>query len=395
VSSVAVRQEVTRREAEPVAKLFADYSERLLGYCQRWLGNRSEAEDAVQTTFLYAHRALQRGVVPESEAAWLFTIAKNVCRWQHRTGSRHPTVAGDLDLDDLAHPESFEEENRDLLRELDAALAAIPERQRDALLLREWRGLSCPEIASQLHMSAPATHALLTRARRSLASAMTAARPVVCLDFGGLLLQFRRLLAGTSAKVATTAVVVVGVGVTGVAVQRTLDADRPAARTPAPAVRSAGFDQSGPIVNSGPGPQVATQRRGAVTPSSGGTPRADRGSTRAWTAPAVATRADTKIEVPAVETRSGQVAPGTPVRSASVPVLPDPEGLPDLTDEVPPLPLPVEAPPLPEIELPSEVLPPDLAAPPLPEVQGAPDVEVSLPPPVSGVPDDVLPGLLP
>jgi RNA polymerase sigma-70 factor (ECF subfamily) len=201
--------------------LFEAYAERLFGYCLKRLGCRSEAEDAVQTTFLYAHRALLRGVTPRSEGAWLYTIAKNVCRWQQRTASRRAPQAA-LDPDTL--PAEVAELDSELLRDLDDALASLPERQRQAILLREWRGLSGSEVGSALELSESATHALLTRARRSLAAALTTAgrRPVLGLDFGSLVLNLRSLLVGSGAKAAATAVAIAGVGATGYTVERAL-----------------------------------------------------------------------------------------------------------------------------------------------------------------------------
>jgi RNA polymerase sigma-70 factor (ECF subfamily) len=55
--------------------LFERYARPLERFCLRELGTREEAEDAVQTTFLNAHRAFQRGVRPELEAAWLYAIS--------------------------------------------------------------------------------------------------------------------------------------------------------------------------------------------------------------------------------------------------------------------------------------------------------------------------------
>jgi RNA polymerase sigma factor (sigma-70 family) len=393
VSSVAVRRVAPRRserrDTEPVARLFAVYSDRLLRFCQLRLGDRSDAEDAVQTTFLCAHRALQRGVVPESEAAWLFTIAKNVCRWQQRTSSRRATISRDLDVEALAQPEGVGEEDGDLLRELDAALAAIPERQRRALLLREWRGLSCPEIASRLDMSAPATHALLTRARRSLASALTATRPVVCLDFGALLLQFRRLLLGTSAKVATTTVVAVGVGVGGVSFERSLDTDGPLQSTPVPALVGAGNDEGrskasyqlqGVLVRTSAHSAPLRPAQPAVNGPGG------HGST-GQRVEAVLPHGRKVGDATGATTSSGSASP-VPERSQplkTVPV-PDPALVPELS---------VELPPVPEIEPPPEVPPPDAEVPPLPDLPGTPDVELSLPAPLPDVSVTGLPDLLP
>ncbi len=206
------------------ARLFEAHSERLLGYCLGQLGSRAEAEDAVQTTFVYALRALRRGVVPENEAAWLTTIAKNVCHWQRRTLARRGPLSADLDLDTiaLARPEPDEE---GLLFGLEDALASIPEKQREALLLREWRGLAPREIATELGISGPATHALLTRARHSLARALTLpARPAAGIAW--LVFELRShvkaLFGGASAKAAVAGVAIVSVGAGGVVAERTL-----------------------------------------------------------------------------------------------------------------------------------------------------------------------------
>ena len=269
MTSVALRPEPRTTQgdtAENAAteRLFEEHSGRLLAYCSGQLGSRSEAEDAVQTTFLYALRALRRGVVPECKAAWLTKIAKNVCNWQRRTRDRRGPLASDIDLDTIgvARAEGDEE---GVLEGLDDALASMPENQRKAIVLREWRGVAPREIATQLGMSAPATHALLTRARRSLADALTVARrPVLGLAWLAIELRshVKALLGGVSAKATATAVAV-GVamaGAGGLAVEKSLSepkapqvpvqaldrqargplANAPAVRAPRPSVRVSG-----------------------------------------------------------------------------------------------------------------------------------------------------------
>jgi RNA polymerase sigma factor (sigma-70 family) len=218
------------RSATEAGLLFERYSDRILAYCLHALRDRGEAEDAVQTTFLQAHRALKRGVSPEHEFAWLHTIAKNVCRTQKRTAARRAVVTG-VDLDAL--PGRGDAADGEALLGLGDALAAMPEGQRRALLLREWQGLSSREVASQLGMSAPATYALLTRARRSFERALTTVRrgPVLGLNLGPLLLRFKALAGGGAAKVATTTAVVTAVAVGGVTSERAL-AERPDGASP-------------------------------------------------------------------------------------------------------------------------------------------------------------------
>jgi RNA polymerase sigma factor (sigma-70 family) len=199
--------------------LYERYSARILAYCLHALRDRGEAEDAVQTTFLQAHRALARGTTPEHEFAWLHTIAKNVCRVQKRTAARRAVVTGvDLDMFPAGGGEVGENER---LRGLGDALASIPETQRRALLMREWHGLSSAEVASRMGMSAPATYALLKRARRSLADALTTVkgRSALGLNVWPLLLRLKGLFAGGTAKVATSAAAVVAVAASGVAIE--------------------------------------------------------------------------------------------------------------------------------------------------------------------------------
>ena len=71
-----------------VQTLYERHADRVLAYCTYHLRDRNEAEDALQTTFMHALRALQRGVVPEIELAWLLSIARNVCLTRWNTNRR-------------------------------------------------------------------------------------------------------------------------------------------------------------------------------------------------------------------------------------------------------------------------------------------------------------------
>src|SRR6266566_7412206 len=124
------------------ARLYERHYRRVLSYCLWRLGKREDAEDAAQTTFLNAHRALSGGTTPESESSWLLTIANNVClaRWRSQK-CRPPEVA--------AEPEALAahaapEHDHELVGHLQAALAGLPEVQRRAFVLREWQGSPTP-----------------------------------------------------------------------------------------------------------------------------------------------------------------------------------------------------------------------------------------------------------
>jgi len=159
----------TPQEADHAGALYQEYSDRILGYCLRRLPSREEAEDAVQHTFLNAFRGLRQGVVPRSDAAWLFKIAENVCRERRRSAWRRGRIETVQDPEGLAGLAAAPQPSHDELAGLADALAELPPNQQRAILLREWQGLSYREIAAQLGLTEAAVETLLFRARRSLA----------------------------------------------------------------------------------------------------------------------------------------------------------------------------------------------------------------------------------
>jgi RNA polymerase sigma factor (sigma-70 family) len=193
--------------AEGARLLYERYYDRVFGYCLYQLGSREEAEDAAQTTFLWAFRALRRGVVPRAEDSWLFAIAKNACRARHRARGRKRQREISSDPVVLADISPAPTRQHDELVGLEDALARLPEPQRRAILLREWRGLSYREIAAELDISGAAVETLIFRARRSLAELLNG-KPApkrarrFAFDFGSLGLALKALLGGTSAKLA-------------------------------------------------------------------------------------------------------------------------------------------------------------------------------------------------
>jgi RNA polymerase sigma-70 factor, ECF subfamily len=157
--------------ADATRLLYERHSSRIFGFCLSRLGSREEAEDAVQTTFLNAQRGLGRGVVPDYELAWLFKIAQNVCHNRHQSARRRGRVEATHDLDALQDVLATPERGSSVsLADLTRALSGVPERQRRALLLREFQGLSYEEISVELDVSVAAVETLIFRARRSVAA---------------------------------------------------------------------------------------------------------------------------------------------------------------------------------------------------------------------------------
>jgi RNA polymerase sigma factor (sigma-70 family) len=187
-----------------LAGLYERHADRVFGYCLKWLRSREEAEDAVQTTFLYAMRGLRRGVTPVFEPAWILAIARNVCL--NRTASaRRRSV-------EIAHDPHVLEECAsaspaiDDLEGIAEALAELTELQRRAILMREWQGLSYKEIAEELQLSQSAVETLIFRARRALAARLRGAAsflPWVKSIGGGA--GAAKIVAGVTAVAVTAA----------------------------------------------------------------------------------------------------------------------------------------------------------------------------------------------
>ena len=215
-----VQEMAARNPADAAARLYSLYRRRVQEYCAGQLRERQEADDAMQSTFLYAYTLLQRGVVPRRPLPWLYAIAHNVCRTRRRALKLRGRVESGVDLDTLHETVGRNDEQHDDLDELGGALTALPATQRKALLLREWKGLSYAEIATQLGITSSAVEALLFRARRNLARGMqrTTARVASAVNGVILLRGVRRLLPFSGSGKATATAMALGVVATGAAV---------------------------------------------------------------------------------------------------------------------------------------------------------------------------------
>lgn len=153
------------RASRAVDDLYRAHAGEVFRYAYAMLGNRADAEDVTQTTFINAMRALERGDRPLKPSNWLITITHNIVRQRFRQQQARPAEV-ELDYDVV-----FEEAQHDgpSTEELVRALQRIPPAQRAALVMRELEGRSYKEIESILDTTTGALETLLFRARRSLA----------------------------------------------------------------------------------------------------------------------------------------------------------------------------------------------------------------------------------
>jgi RNA polymerase sigma-70 factor, ECF subfamily len=217
VATVPTIGRADRATAQPVSPdahaeaLYERLYDRVYRYCLYQLGTPEEAEDAAQVTFVQALRGLRGGVVPRFDAGWVFAIAKNVCieRYQSRGRRRNREVLLDPSLLESASV-AGEPHNEEVGR-LREALTHLPKAQREAVLLREWRGLSYREVAAEMRLSLSAVETLIFRARRSLAQQLTdepdTKRTQLAHGFalGPLAAGLKAAAGGSAAKLAATA----------------------------------------------------------------------------------------------------------------------------------------------------------------------------------------------
>jgi len=178
---------------------------RLFSLGLRFCGDREEARDLVQETFLQAFRKWDQFEGRARASTWLYTIASRVCQRFHRKRSGEPERLESLDelLPFGSGPMAVAPSPQDepLARELrteareqaEAAIASLPLAFRMPLVLKEIAGLSLVEVAAVLGLKEATVKTRLHRARLRVRKALEAAlprRPVppviyskqVCLD---------------------------------------------------------------------------------------------------------------------------------------------------------------------------------------------------------------------
>jgi RNA polymerase sigma factor (sigma-70 family) len=146
------------------AAIYRRHHQALYRYCRSILHNAQEAEDALQNTMLSALRALPGEQRQISLRPWLFRVAHNeaISMLRSRSPDASIDVAGAIasDHDDPAV--------RERLQALIGDLAALPQRQRSALVMRELNGLSYKEVGAAVDASEAAAKQLVYEARTAL-----------------------------------------------------------------------------------------------------------------------------------------------------------------------------------------------------------------------------------
>ena len=155
---------------------------RVLGYAARILGDRAEAEDVAQEAMLRLWRISGEWRQGEAKVTtWLYRVVTNLCTDRLRKRRW-------VDIDAIPEPPDgaasaqagLEEAERQAA--LSNALQQLPERQRQAVVLRHIEGLANPEIAAVMDIGVEAVESLTARGKRALAAALAARREELGYD---------------------------------------------------------------------------------------------------------------------------------------------------------------------------------------------------------------------
>jgi RNA polymerase sigma-70 factor (ECF subfamily) len=150
---------------------------RVMGYAARMLGgDRAEAEDVAQETMLRLWRMAPEWRQGETKVTtWAYRVATNLCIDRQRTRARRGQVALDAVPDPADDGPSAEGrlQEAERLAALEAALADLPDRQRQAVVLRHIEGLTNPEIAAVMEIGIEAVESLTARGKRALAAILS------------------------------------------------------------------------------------------------------------------------------------------------------------------------------------------------------------------------------
>jgi RNA polymerase sigma-70 factor (ECF subfamily) len=178
---VRLMLQVRDDSAAAFEELVLRYQNRLIAVLEHLVRRRDQAEDLAQDVFLRVYRARKSYVPGAKFSTWLFTIANNAASNALRSRTRrrevnvapHSDASGTLSLEHMAQAASHlmparQFDKAEMAQVVRLAMESLNERQRTALLLSKFEGMSYEDIAQTMGMSMKAIKSLLSRARGNL-----------------------------------------------------------------------------------------------------------------------------------------------------------------------------------------------------------------------------------
>jgi RNA polymerase sigma-70 factor (ECF subfamily) len=168
---------VGRGEPAAVQALVARKLPRMLALARRMLGDAGEAEDVAQEVFVRAWKQAPKWTPGAGKFdTWMHRVALNLCYDRLRRRREQPMAEPPEQVDPSPGAERGLQD-MDVSRKVEAAVAALPERQREAVVLCHYQELTNIEAAALMGVSVEALESLLSRGRRALRAALADMAP--------------------------------------------------------------------------------------------------------------------------------------------------------------------------------------------------------------------------
>jgi RNA polymerase sigma-70 factor, ECF subfamily len=172
------------QEQEAFGQLLDRHAATIVNLGYRMVGNRSEAEDLAQETFLAAYKALSTFRADSKFSTWLYRIATNKCKdWLRVKRPGHGQY--DLDADESLDLYVTEDRTPEVLlsrqqvaQELEQAIQRLPPLYREAFVLKHVEGLSYEEMEEILGVSGDTLKMRVYKGRVQLSRELAALNPI-------------------------------------------------------------------------------------------------------------------------------------------------------------------------------------------------------------------------
>jgi RNA polymerase sigma-70 factor (ECF subfamily) len=154
--------------------IVARYKRKVFHISYKFTGRHDDAEDLTQEIFLKVFKSLEKFNRDADFSTWLSSVARNFCIDHYRASKREKEVlVEDLVAFDLAPASALSSphrqlEDRDRRSFLRRGLDALPEKLREAVILRDLQGLSYQEMADRLHLPEGTVKSRINRGREEL-----------------------------------------------------------------------------------------------------------------------------------------------------------------------------------------------------------------------------------
>jgi RNA polymerase sigma-70 factor (ECF subfamily) len=159
-------------DLEKIEKLVNDYQKEIINFHFRLVGNRFDAEDLAQETFIKAYKKLNTLKSPEKTRSWLYSIARNTVMDFFRKNKNREVSQGSALLENIAQTTATDFQNyaaeREISKELERFIDKLVKEDRAIIRLLYYEGFTYKEIVKLLNINENTLKSRLHRARKVL-----------------------------------------------------------------------------------------------------------------------------------------------------------------------------------------------------------------------------------